>query len=312
MSMRTPRPKEGTRRSTKLYTQLTTRQIYDMYYERLLNLALSQFTWDFSKARETTHLDRRYMEMKYLTNGSIAVGKPEGVDKVVGLPWIQTTGRFDIYGYPEKIALVDFSGRQHPTDDWILSYDNSSRVPLISKLKIFSRDLALLHVVYRQNLRQQMTPFLVSGPQKLTSTIENIFDAIDEAAYYVGVDSQFDKESLQVLQTGVEFKGLTFFEARRQLWADALAVLGISAETNKKERLIADEIDLNRQEDTIAMNSRLMSRVELCKEMKERWDIEVTVNMNDVPVSFELDGNEDRFSEHSQDITVTETKEEEA
>lgn len=303
-----------TRRQAKYLTTLTAQQIYDFYLERLINLALSQFEW---RGLPRT-MDRRYLELKLLMNGTVAIAKPRnypeidpGVPPLVNLAWIADAGKFDIYGYPVGIRLVDYLGRQIHTDEYHLLYDNASRVPLISRLKLYAKDLALLHMLYRQNLRQQSTPFVAKGPKKLQATFDALMDEIEDFSLYVAVSSEIDADQFQVLPTNVEFKGLAFLEARQSLWSDALAVLGISSETTKKERLISDEIVINRQEDTVSLNSRLMERVEMANLLNEKYGLEITVNMSDTPALTELDRElaeeaEEEASSHTQDVTVTE------
>jgi hypothetical protein len=57
-------------------------------------------------------------------------------------------------------------------------------------------------------------------------------------------------------------------------------MLGITAETTKKERLLNDEITLDRQEDMISLNSRLLNRVEFCNKMNAKHGLDLSVNLS--------------------------------
>ena len=74
-------------------------------------------------------------------------------------------------------------------------------------------------------------------------------------------------------------------------------MLGIAAETTKKERLISDEITMNRQEDSVSLNSRLMERTALCNLMNERYGLDMSVNLSQTPIDTSallgLDDDED-------------------
>ena len=69
-------------------------------------------------------------------------------------------------------------------------------------------------------------------------------------------------------------------QALKTVWAEALSMLGITAETTKKERLISNEIMINRQEDLISLNSRLLNRVEFCNKMNKKYGLDLSVNLS--------------------------------
>lgn len=57
-------------------------------------------------------------------------------------------------------------------------------------------------------------------------------------------------------------------------------MLGITAETTKKERLLNNEITMDRQEDIITLNARLMNRVDFANKMNKKYDFDLSVNLS--------------------------------
>lgn len=274
-----------TKRTAGNLTKLTVEEITSFYLDRLQTLAVSAF--EYRGLPET--MDRRYMEHCILHSGSVCIGDPIAAP---GMPvnhyWAQDSSGIDQYGYPGGVRMIDARGQSIDTVKYELLFDsprfNSS--PMINRLKLYARDLTLLHLSFHRNLKQQMRPFVFAGSKKLSSTMDNIFSELDDFTPYIQISDEIDMDSLQVLQTGVTFQGLDFLEARRQVWADAIGSLGISSETTKKERLITDEVVINRQEDTILLNGRLMQRLETMEKINKRWGLNITVNMSADASSF--------------------------
>jgi hypothetical protein len=110
--------------------------------------------------------------------------------------------------------------------------------------------------------------------------IKNLFNRVMGFQPVIEVRNTFDPNSIQTLDTRVDFKGKELLETLKITWAEALSMLGITAETTKKERLLDNEITLDRQEDIISLNSRLLNRVEFCNRMNEKFGFNLSVNLS--------------------------------
>lgn len=122
-------------------------EIYQYYYERLTNLALSQFQWH--GLPDTC--DRLYFEKSLLLNGKAAMYKPTGTDIWLSTDYLMK-GSFDAYGYPTKINGITFNAKNIDTEEWMILYDNMTRVSLMPKINFFARllwevhNLSLIHI----------------------------------------------------------------------------------------------------------------------------------------------------------------------
>lgn len=252
-------------------------QIYSYYRERLINLALAQFEWH--GLPET--MDRLYFEKSLLFNGKAAAGKVTGTDIWLGLDYVYK-GTLDVYGYPTDIRLVPANG-QHgliEVDEWQMLFDNMTWASLMPKIDLYARLLWEVHNTYRSNLQQQITPYLVLTTRNESLGIKNLFNRIMGFQPVVEVKNSFDPSTIQTLDTRVDFKGTELLENLKVIWAEALSMLGITAETTKKERLLNNEITIDRQEDVISLNSRLLNRVEFCNKMNKKYGFNLSVNLS--------------------------------
>lgn len=252
-------------------------EIYRYYRERLINLALAQFEWH--GLPETC--DRLYFEKSLLYNGKAAMGKVTGTDIWLGLDYIYK-GTLDVYGYPTDIRLVPANG-QHgliEVDEWQFLFDNMTWASLMPKIDLYARLLWEVHNTYRSNLQQQITPYLIATTRNESLSIKNLFNRIMGFQPVIELKNSFDPDAIKTVDTRVDFKGTELLENLKVIWAEALSMLGITAETTKKERLLNDEITIDRQEDIISLNSRLLNRVDFCNKMNKKYGFNLSVNLS--------------------------------
>lgn len=251
-------------------------EIYAYYRERLINLALSQFEWHGMPDT----CDRLYFEKSLLFNGKACFIKPTGTDFWLSVDYIYK-GNLDVYGYPTAIRGVGYG--QHNLiegEEWEILFDNMTWASLIPKIDLYARLLWEVHNTYRSNLQQQITPYIVLTTKNESLSIKNIFNRIFGFQPVVELKNSFDPESIKTLDTKVDFHGEELLENLKVVWAEALSMLGITAETTKKERLLENEITIDRQEDALSLNSRLMNRVEFCNKMNNRHGFNLSVNLS--------------------------------
>lgn len=240
-------------------------------------MALAQFEWH--GLPETC--DRLYFEKSLLFNGKAAMGKVTGTDIWLGLDYIYK-GNLDVYGYPTDIRLVPANG-QHgliEVDEWQLLFDNMTWASLMPKINLYAKLLWEVHNTYRSNLQQQITPYMVLTTRNESFSVKNLFNRIMGFQPVIEVKNTFDPESIKTLDTRTDFHGTELLENLKVVWAEALSMLGITSETTKKERLLQNEITIDRQEDLISLNSRLLNRVEFCNKMNKKYGFNLSVNLS--------------------------------
>lgn len=268
-------------------------EIYQYYRERLINIALAQFEWH--GLPETC--DRRYFERCLLFSGKAAMYKPLGTDFWLSTDYLQR-GDFDVYGYPKRILGVGYNAKNIETEEWMILFDNMTRTTLLPKIDLYARLLWEVHNTFRSNLSQQITPYLVATTRNQSLTLKNLFNRVlgFQPVIELKNTDQID-ECVKTFNLGVEFKGNEMLLCLKALWNEALAMLGITAETTKKERLIEDEITINRQEDIISLNARLMNRVEFCNKMNKKYGLNLSVNLSSEDIDFKPFGVADEDKE---------------
>ena len=286
---------------------IQNREIYLHYKERLVNLALSQFEWH--GLPDTC--DRLYFEKCLLYSGKAAMYKPKGGDFWLSTDYIYK-GSLNVYGYPREIRGVGFGSHNlietDPTE-WEFLYDNMTLATLMPKIDLYARLLWECHNVYRSNLQHQITPYLVLTDKNQALSIKLLFQHLFNFQPVVEMRNGFDPDTITTLDCRVNFIGKELLENLQIIWGDALAVLGITSETTKKERMLDDELTLNRMENDISLNSRLLNRMEFCNKMNERHGMNLSVNISsDIEEKKRLEnqlfGIQDKLKDGEQELTA--------
>lgn len=268
-------------------------EIYNYYRERLINLALAQFEWH--GLPET--VDRRWLERTLLFTGRVLVYQPKGMDDTwLGTDFVNVGSTFDVYGYPVEVEGITAMGGRIETDTWEIIFDNMSYMgvqggtpmnltnvscSLLPKIDLYARMLAQVHLTFMSNLQMQNTPYIIATNRAKNLTMKNVLNRVLGFQNVIEVkdDLELDK-AIKTLDLKVEYKGTEMLATLKTLWAEALSMLGITAETTKKERMLADEITLDRQEDILSLNSRLLNRVDFCNKMNKDYGWGVSVNLS--------------------------------
>lgn len=279
-------------------------QIYRYYRERLINIALAQFEWH--GLPDTC--DRLYFEKSLLFNGKACMCKPTGTDFWLSLDWIYK-GRLDVYGYPTDIRGVGFGSHNLiETEEWEILYDNMTFASLMPMIDLYAKLLWEVHNTYRSNLQQQITPYIVATTRNKELSFKNFFNRVKGFQPVITVnDASNLEDEIKTLDLNVDFKGTDILNNLKVIWAEALSMLGITAETTKKERLLNDEITLDRQEDMISLNSRLLNRVEFCNKMNAKHGLDLSVNLSSETMNMAQELNLDYSTALLKDIPAHST-----
>ena len=95
-------------------------------------------------------------------------------------------------------------------------------------------------------------------------------------------NKQFDiSNKLNVLKTDAPYIIDKLDLHKHQIFNDALTVLGIdNANTDKKERLITNEVESNDQLITYYLNCYYKTRKKACDEINEKFGLNISIELN--------------------------------
>ena len=318
---------------------LNNQDIYRHYRTRLINLALARYQWE----NLPEDVNRLYLEKTALEKGSVAMMRPEGTDFWLGLGFIpvsskgkmtvskEMVSRFlteektnqmdkyfnqgirDVYGNPTNIIGIGANGEQIVTKEWDFFYDTMTKTTIMKDIDLYAYQLWLIHQTFNQNVRLQNNPYIITTNRNKSLTFKNLFNRILGFEPTIQIAEGIDLDDINTLDLKVPFIGNDLTLTLEKTWARALSMLGISTESDKRERLVADEVNMSMQETVISGNVGLLNRMEFCKRMNEKYDLNMSVKMSDIDSGLVLprgrEYNEPLHNSNTREIITTQVGE---
>lgn len=260
--------------------------ITDFYKTRLINIALTQFTYENTPPK----FDRLFFEKKMLFDGKACMLHEPITDEWYSLGYA-SQGKLDLYGYPTEIRGVGYNTANVIPDEFVVFYDNPLRQSIMPYIDMYARQLAECHMTFRVNLDKQNIPFIVTCGRNQQLTYKNMFSRMAGFQRMFFMKRKDEKESIDALKTDVPYIGIELLTSLRALWTQAIMFLGVAPSDNveKKERLNVEEVAFNREESDVAKTARGLGRLEGFKKWNELTGGNVIVHINGADTSLPTD-----------------------
>lgn len=243
-----------------------------MYYNRLLELALSRFKWDVP-----TTIDTRYLELTLFSQGQ-AVFFDDDVMGSLALN-VMLDGQYNVYGVPlSRTAYSPYNNYRNHLDilNSVIVYNNYLHKNTMSTISMFARRLYNLDRVIDVNANAQKTPVLIICDENERLTMVNLYKQWDGNEPVIFGNRALHAQGFQVLKTDAPYVADRIYQLKSNIWNEALTALGISNVTiSKKERLITDEVQRSQGGTIAARNSYIKARQEACERCADvlGWNI---------------------------------------
>lgn len=270
----------GKRRTSQFDQSLRSNSMaYNLYYLRLMELSISMFEW--KNMPET--VDTRYLELMLFQDGQVVFFEDEALGKLT--LQVAGNGKYDIYGIPRKRRAYGNNGYQNSDlneKNSVIIFNNmlhlNSMLPCIDYAeKLYDLDQSIII-----NAKAQKTPVLITCPEKKRLTMKNVYMQYDGNQPFIFGTDEFDPKSLQVLKTDAPFVADKLYQLKTQVWNEALTYLGISnTNTQKKERMLTDEVIRNMGGTIASRYSRLNARRDACDKINKMFGLNIECNFRE-------------------------------
>ena len=272
------------RRAQSAETFVSNQDTATMFMWRLMNLAISVFDWK----NLPLGVDHRMLEFWLLRDGFVGFfhddalksdarnRAPEGY---AVLP-MMISGEWDIYEYPRDRRAYAVNGFQYECteENSVIIFNNYLRVPMWLTLWQYAFRLAEVQRTIDINCKQQRTARVIRCDEKQRLTYLNAAKEVDEGRNWVTADKTLDMDNIEVLDITTPYVANEMQIYKHQLWNEALTYLGIeNVNTDKKERLISDEVVNNMGDVEAERFTRLNARKQACDEINELFGLDVDV-----------------------------------
>ena len=258
--------------ATYWQTEAYNQQLFNMFRNDLIELALSRFRW--VGLPETCN--ERYLEWILLTEGAATLAYPSLANEtLLSLRCVQQ-GAPNMYDEPRAWRAIGATGKTDFMCNWtngVWVWENSTRYSLMVKVNIWARELADIMRTKQINRYHMRMPLVITAPQDRTYDVQNFYKNIANGEPFVlGYDNFADiQTSATMPERGREYIGDKLNEDWRNTWDAIYRELGIDSMPFKTERMIEDEVNSTMQPTELARLSPLTTRRTACDKLNARF-----------------------------------------
>lgn len=254
---------------------LNNRTYIDIY-DRLFELAVNRFKW--INLPETC--DERFLENSLFKKGFCLFFK----DEVIGYLTLRATlgGQLDVYNIPIDRRAYANNGYQNNLNNKnsVIIMNNSRYLPDIMTIENYALQLYEIKRAYYVNIKRQKTPQIILTSMQQRLTFENLIEQYDGNVPFILGDKNFQKELDDVINidTSTPFIADKLSVQFHTIWNEALTYLGIdNSNTDKKERLVENEVAGNNGAVEMQRNIALTARKRACEKINRMFGLDIEV-----------------------------------
>lgn len=252
-----------------LLNDLTFKTLYDKFKM----IAVNAFEWEGLP----DGLTERHIERVLFRHGKAAFFKAPSMGYMC--LEAQDDGRQNVYGDPLGYNLfgVGYTHRVK-ADDCVIIENNKLRLPTHPFILFYVNKLTEAERTMDVNIKACKTPVIFACDDKDVMTFKRIFQQVDGNVPAIFADRGLNLDSIDSFQTGVKFMGKELQDYANAVENKLLTFLGMNnTPVDKKERLITDEANANNQLIESFAELQLEARQRACKEIKEKFGVEISV-----------------------------------
>ena len=250
-------------------------ETYADYLDRLKLLATSLFTWEGLDEIAGTGASR-FLELSLYEYGRACFIKDDELGYMALR--VNPSDTFNVYMLPTKVQAWSIGYQKNfDFDDVVYIMNNELQVPTARTINQFAYRLYETERTIDVNLIAQKTPVLIEGDTKTILTLKNVYMQYSGNTPFIFGSKAFDvSNKLNVLNTNAPYLIDKLELHKHEIWNECLTFLGIdNANTDKKERLITDEVTRNQGGTIASRYSRLECRRQACKQINEMFHLNI-------------------------------------
>lgn len=264
--------------SYKTVAQMANNMTFSYYYYKLMLIARSLFIWE----NLPNNMDERWIEKYLFTSGKCIFYK----DPVMGymVAGLAQQGGINCYGDPTSVAPVAenyvYSGEQLINgENCYVIRNNDLMLPTFPTIRFYSYKLSNLDRAIDTNVEAQKTPIIIRCSDRQRLSLKNaINQRRDNEPVIWSTDQANIADMVDTLQLNIPavFKDLQ--TQKHMVLNEVFTDLGINnANMDKRERMVANEVEANNEQVKAAEDVMLKVREEACKQINRIFGLNISV-----------------------------------
>lgn len=253
---------------------------YDDWFRRLQNIATNMFEWE--------GLDdvfgfgaTRMLETSLFFYGRAAFYKdPEKSYLVLNA---NPSDKLNVYHLPARVMLWSIGYTKHVDfDECVYIQNNFEEYPTSMTTQLYANRLYETERTMDVNRFGLKTPVLLEGDEKAMLTLKNVYMQYSGNMPVIFGRKNFNlTEKINSIDTKVDYLLDKLEDHKHDILNDYLTFLGInSANTDKRERMIVDEVKSNDDFIKYCLNIFYKPRLDACKRLNKKYGLNIKVKVN--------------------------------
>lgn len=256
-------------------------RVYTHYYYKLMLIARSLFEWK----NLPNGLNEKWIERYLFSEGSCVFYK----DPVIGymVAQIGYTGQLNYYDEPTTLRpyATNYLYNNPETDDMlennvdcVIIRNNADCIPTFPTIQLYSADLTNIKRTIDTNIEAQKTPVIVKCSDKQKQSFKQAIKQKQDNEPVIFADKNLDTNDFSVLNTTAPIVFDKLQVQKTNVLNECLTFLGINnANTDKRERLVTNEVESNNEMIQVNSDVMLEARKQACKEINEMFGLNISV-----------------------------------
>lgn len=250
------------------------------YYNRLTLLARSVFEWH----NLPNKISEKWIERYLFNEGRCVFYEDEDFGLMVAK--VTDSGMLNHYDEPTEVQIVStdckMSGKVRKNyENCVLIQNNDLMIPTLPTIKLFAYRLADITRTSDVNISAQKTPIMITGTSKKILSLKTTFRKVQNNEPVIYLDSEGGiPNSVNVFKTDAPVVFPELRTEKNHIWNEVMTFLGINnANTDKRERLVDDEVQANNEQIQLSAYVMLKARQEACKRINDMFGTNISVSI---------------------------------
>ena len=259
---------------------------FSYYYYKLTLIARALFSWK----NLPNNMDDRWIEKYLFTNGKCIFYKdPVMGEMVAGFGQMSS---INCYGDPTKVYPVApnyvYEGDQLINgENCYVIRNNDLMLPTFPTVRMYAFKLTNIDRAIDINIEAQKSPILVRCTDKQRLSLKNAINQRRDNEPVIYADNSFDKDMITTLDLNPPLVFPDLQVQKHMVLNEVFTDLGINnANMDKRERMVANEVEANNEQVKASEDVILKVRQEACKQINRIFGTNISVerrNFDEIP-----------------------------
>lgn len=270
-------------------------------YRKFKNIVLNLFEWE---GLDELNIKEEWIERVLCEKGYGMFFK----DERYGLMFLEATpiGRTNVYRYNTQFRPYG-NGETFPVynvgENCVIIQNNKLWSPTEDIIFLYTNRLYKIQRTTDVNVDSLKFPFVIVCDDKNLLSFKKLFEDVEGYEPAVYADKGLNvSEAIKVLETGAKPYMKELMDYKKQVECEFLTALGINnSNTEKRERLITDEVNSNNQFIEFNIDVLLEQREKACEAINAMFGTNISVRKRKKEVEYDVMGMESMATDEDKE-----------